>query len=172
MANRDVCVPKIRFCNIADEGHRPGGPCLRCCGLITDKRLEQEAERYGAAGERPQVVWPNGVLASTAVGLLAQLLTPWFPRPPLSGVRRQQGNAGLKIRGSDVMTPGIHCCREDDDLAKAVRHMEELQVRRLPVMDENKRMVGILSLGDISHSAPEDLISECIKSVSGHHHHL
>ena len=70
----------------------------------------------------------------------------------------------------DVMTPGIHCCREDDDLAKAVRHMEELQVRRLPVMDKNKRMVGILSLGDISHSAPEGLVSECIKSVSAHHH--
>jgi hypothetical protein len=31
----------------------------------------------------------------------------------------------------DVMTPGIHCCQEDDDLAKAVRHMEELKVRRL-----------------------------------------
>src|SRR6266516_4712246 len=34
----------------------------------------------------------------------------------------------------DVMTPGIHCCRDDDDLAKAVRHMEKLQVRRLPVV--------------------------------------
>jgi predicted transcriptional regulator len=32
----------------------------------------------------------------------------------------------------DVMTRGIHCCREDDDLAKAVRHMETLKVRRLP----------------------------------------
>ena len=54
----------------------------------------------------------------------------------------------------DVMTPGIHCCREDDDLAKAVRHMEGLQVRRLPVINKSKRMVGILSLGDVSHSAP------------------
>ena len=40
----------------------------------------------------------------------------------------------------DVMTPGIHCCRDDDDLAKAVRHMEALQVRRLPVI--NKRADG------------------------------
>jgi CBS domain-containing protein len=69
----------------------------------------------------------------------------------------------------EVMTPGIHCCREDDDLAKAVRHMEELKVRRLPVVNKNKRMVGILSLGDISRSAPGDLLSECVKSVSGHH---
>jgi CBS domain-containing protein len=69
----------------------------------------------------------------------------------------------------DVMTAGIHCCREDDDLAKAIRHMESLKVRRLPVINKNRRMVGILSLGDVSHSAPNDLLSECAKSVSGHH---
>ena len=69
----------------------------------------------------------------------------------------------------DVMTEGIHCCREDDDLAKAVRHMEKLQVRRLPVINKSKRMVGILSLGDVSNSAPGDLLSECVKSVSAHH---
>ncbi|MGA7456110.1 MAG: CBS domain-containing protein [Methyloceanibacter sp.] len=70
----------------------------------------------------------------------------------------------------EVMTPGIHCCREDDDLAKAVRHMEQLQVRRLPVINKSKRMVGILALGDISRSAPTDLLSACVKSVSAHHH--
>ncbi len=55
----------------------PGGPCLRCCGFITEERLAREAEDYGAAGPRPQVVWANGVLASTAVGIAIQLLTPW-----------------------------------------------------------------------------------------------
>ena len=69
----------------------------------------------------------------------------------------------------DVMTPGIHCCKEDDDLAKAVRHMEELKVRRLPVINKSKRMVGILSLGDVSRSASSDLLSEILKSVSAHH---
>ncbi len=69
----------------------------------------------------------------------------------------------------DVMTPGIHCCREDDDLAKAVRHMEGLKVRRLPVINKSNRMVGILSLGDVSRSASGDLLSECVKSVSAHH---
>jgi CBS domain-containing protein len=69
----------------------------------------------------------------------------------------------------DVMTPGIHCCSDDDDLAKAVRHMEELKVRRLPVINKNKRMVGILSLGDVSGPAPSILLSEYVKSVSAHH---
>lgn len=47
----------------------------------------------------------------------------------------------------DVITPEIHCCREDQDLAKAVRHMEELKIRRLPAINKNKQMIGILSLG-------------------------
>jgi CBS domain-containing protein len=69
----------------------------------------------------------------------------------------------------DVMTPGIHCCRDDDDLAKAVRHMEMLEVRRLPVINKSKRMVGILALGDVSFLAPNDLLSEYVKSISAHH---
>jgi CBS-domain-containing membrane protein len=47
--------------------------------------------------------------------------------------------------------------------------MEELQLRRLPVINKSKRMVGMVSLGDVSHSASGDLLSECIKSVSAHH---
>jgi len=74
------------------------------------------------------------------------------------------------VTDRDIVTPGIHCCREDDDLAKAVRHMEGLKVRRLPVINKNRRMIGILSLGDVSRSAPGDLLSEWIKSVSAHHH--
>ena len=82
-----------------------------------------------------------------------------------------QGNFDAQgATARDVMTPGIHCCRDDDDLAKAVRHMETLKVRRLPVINKSKRMVGILSLGDVSQLAATDLLSECVKSVSAHHH--
>ena len=69
----------------------------------------------------------------------------------------------------DVMTEGIHCCREDDDLAKAMQHMEKLQLRRLPVINKSKRMVGILSLGDVSHSASGEVLSECVRRVSAQH---
>jgi predicted transcriptional regulator len=47
--------------------------------------------------------------------------------------------------------------------------MEALKVRRLPVINKNKRMVGMLALGDVSRSASSELISECVKSVSAHH---
>lgn len=55
----------------------PGHPCMRCVGFVTDKMLADEVNNYGAAGSRPQVVWPNGVLASTAVGLFVNMVTPW-----------------------------------------------------------------------------------------------
>lgn len=57
---------------------RPGGPCLRCLGFLTDDRLSQEENRYGDAGVNPQVVWTNGTLASLAVGTFVKLVTPWF----------------------------------------------------------------------------------------------
>lgn len=60
----------------------PEGPCLRCFGYITEQRLAEEAQRYGAAGGRPQVIWPNGTLASTAVGKFMQLVTPWATERP------------------------------------------------------------------------------------------
>ena len=47
--------------------------------------------------------------------------------------------------------------------------MEKLKLRWLPVINKSKRMVGIISLGDVSHSAAGDLLSECVKSVSAHH---
>ena len=82
----------------------------------------------------------------------------------------QNGFDPCRATARDVMTEGIHCCREDDDLAKAVRHMEQLKVRRLPMINKSNRMVGILSLGDISNAAPTDLLSEWAKSISAHHH--
>jgi CBS domain-containing protein len=74
-----------------------------------------------------------------------------------------------RAKARDVMTEGIHCCREDDDLAKAVHHMETLKVRRLPVINKSKRMVGMISLGDISQFTSGDLMSGYVKSVAAHH---
>ena len=81
----------------------------------------------------------------------------------------KNGFDASRATARDVMTPGIHCCRESDDLAKAVQHMEQLQIRRLPVINANKRMIGMLSLGDLSQAAPTDVLSECVRSVAAHH---
>jgi CBS domain-containing protein len=69
----------------------------------------------------------------------------------------------------DVMTTGIVWCHDDDDVEDAADLMESRQIRRLPVIDKNKRMVGMLSLGDLSHAAPTKLTAEVTKAVSAHH---
>ena len=84
------------------------------------------------------------------------------------GLASNDFNAGHAM-ARDVMTEGIHCCQEDDDLAKAVQYMEKLKLRRLPVMNKSKRMVGIISLGDVCRSASGDLLTETVRSVSAHH---
>lgn len=55
----------------------PGHPCLRCMQFLTVENLGREEAGYGAAGSRPQVVWPNGILASSAVGIAVDLVTNW-----------------------------------------------------------------------------------------------
>ena len=84
------------------------------------------------------------------------------------GLASKEFNAA-RTTAREVMTKGIHCCREEDDLAKAMHHMEMLQVRRLPVINKSKRMVGMISLGDVGQFATADLVSGWVKSVSTHH---
>ncbi len=84
------------------------------------------------------------------------------------GLARKEFDAA-RTTARDVMSDGIHCCREDDDLAKAIHHMETLKVRRLPVINKSKRMVGMISLGDVSQFATAELAAHYVKSVSAHH---
>jgi CBS domain-containing protein len=74
-----------------------------------------------------------------------------------------------KLTARDVMSKGILYCRETEDLEDAMRIMEQKQVRRLPVINDRKRMVGMLSLGDIADAASHELSGEVIAAVSAHH---
>jgi CBS domain-containing protein len=69
----------------------------------------------------------------------------------------------------DVMTAGIVYCLDKQDLDDAARLMETKQVRRLPVINSKKRMVGILSLGDVYNAAPRAVSEEAMQGVSAHH---
>ncbi len=83
------------------------------------------------------------------------------------GLANNRDIAALTAR--DVMTQGIVWCHDSDDVDKAADLMESRQIRRLPVIDKDKRMVGMLSLGDISHAASPKLTAEVTKAVSAHH---
>ena len=69
----------------------------------------------------------------------------------------------------DVMTEGIIFCLDKQELDDAARVMEMKKVRRLPVINGKKRMIGMLSLGDVYHKAPDHLSDEVMNAVSAHH---
>jgi CBS domain-containing protein len=79
------------------------------------------------------------------------------------------GKDVAKLTAREVMTKQIVWCRDDEDLDDATRIMEQKKIRRLPVIDGNKRMVGMLSLGDLSHAGKSKLSGEVLQAVSAHH---
>lgn len=72
----------------------PGGPCMWCLGFLTEKKLAAEIKRYGDAGHNPQVVWGNGVVASSAVGIAVDLLTGWTGSTRETVYLSYEGNTG------------------------------------------------------------------------------
>jgi CBS domain-containing protein len=66
----------------------------------------------------------------------------------------------------ELMTDEIICAREDDDVDDVATKMSEAQVRRLPVIDRDERLCGIVSLGDLSRDADEDTAAEALQGVS------
>ncbi len=61
-----------------------------------------------------------------------------------------EGRAPSTTPVREAMTGGIDYCFEDDDLDTAAKQMQDRQIRRLVVLDRNKRLVGIVSLGDVA----------------------
>lgn len=68
---------------------------------------------------------------------------------------------------STVMTPGMAYCYEDQDVNDAARVMKECQIRRLPIVNRDHRLVGIVSLGDVAVEANNDRLSgDVLEKVS------
>jgi len=80
----------------------PDRHCLWCMGLLTQRRLEEEAKQYGAAGGKPQVIWPNAILASTAVGLFMNLLFSWQGSSELPLLLEYDGDRHLVAESNKV----------------------------------------------------------------------
>lgn len=67
----------------------------------------------------------------------------------------------------EVMTPDIAYCFDDQKIGEAARVMAEKQIRRMPVLDRNKRLVGIISLGSLAvHTKDDNLVGDVLKQVS------
>jgi CBS domain-containing protein len=65
-----------------------------------------------------------------------------------------------------VMTEDVKYCFEDQDLEEVAQNMGDIQVRRLPVLSRDKRLVGIIALGDIARAATGDGTGEALSQIS------
>lgn len=66
----------------------------------------------------------------------------------------------------DILDPALICCQEDEDVEEVARSMSERQVRRMPTIDADKHLVGVVSVGDLATHLSPDRAGEVFRSVS------
>lgn len=81
-------------------------------------------------------------------------------------IRAVAEGKGPDTKLRDVMTPEIRYCFEDEDLDAVVSNMGDNKVRRLPVMSREKRLVGIVSLGDVALYGDSGQADAAVSAVS------
>lgn len=77
-----------------------------------------------------------------------------------------KGGDAKTTKLADVMTPGVRCASEGDDIDEVLREMADAQIRRMPVLDGQKRLVGIVSLGDVAVMTGDDDVGATLGEIS------
>ena len=67
---------------------------------------------------------------------------------------------------ADGMTKRVYYTFDDRDADAALRNMRDLQIRRMPVVDREKRLVGIVSLGDLACSVRAEIAGDALEGIS------
>lgn len=79
------------------------------------------------------------------------------------------GKDPKRTRVQEVMSEGINYCYEDDDIRDVSQKMAGRQVRRLPVVNKDKRLVGMVSLSDIANKGQDAKLTHDTLSKIAHH---
>jgi len=80
-----------------------------------------------------------------------------------------EGLAG-KTPISKIMSGGIRYCFEDEDIEHVAKNMADVQLRRLPVLNRDKRLVGVVSLGNIASTRSQSAAATVLSGVAQAHH--
>jgi len=73
---------------------------------------------------------------------------------------------GPDTRIADVMTAEVMYCFDDQDIEEVIANMGDIQVRRLPVVNRKKHLVGIIALGDIARARAGDSTAAALSQIS------
>ena len=77
-----------------------------------------------------------------------------------------EGKSPSECRVRDAMSQGVDYCFADADVEEAAQLMETRQIRRLPILDRNKKLVGIVALGDLARQTSERRSGNVLEGVS------
>jgi CBS domain-containing protein len=132
MKVKDVMTPKVKTCFMSDN-----------LAAAAQLMWERDCGCVPVLNEHAQVV---GIVTDRDL-CMALLL---------------QGASMDEIKVSTVMSKQLFVCTSDDDLSTAEKIMCERKVRRLPVLDRQARLVGLLSLGDIATRADQERAHEAV----------
>jgi CBS domain-containing protein len=80
-------------------------------------------------------------------------------------VRAVAHGKGPEAKVREAMTPEVKYCFEDEEVGDVARNMAEIKVQRLPVMDRGKRLVGIVSLGDIAIQGDSSVVDTAVTGI-------
>ena len=83
-------------------------------------------------------------------------------------VRAVAAGMGPNAKVGDVMNSEVKYCFDDQEIDEVLRNMGELQVRRLPVLNREKRLVGIVSLGDLAANGQAKRAADALSHISRH----
>lgn len=81
-------------------------------------------------------------------------------------IRGVAAGKGPDVKIRDVMTQDVKYCYEDQDTEEVASNMADQQVRRLPVLDHNKRLVGIVSLADLAANQESEVCGMALRGIS------
>ena len=77
------------------------------------------------------------------------------------------GKPGDRTPVSEVMSQNVRSCFEDQDVDEVMDEMRDVQIRRIPVVNRDRKLVGIVSLGDVAERGTDDRrLAETLKDIS------
>jgi CBS domain-containing protein len=82
----------------------------------------------------------------------------------IRAVAREKDPKGMPVR--DVATRDVVTIRADEDLSEALKLMASYQVRRLPVVDDDNRLIGVVAQADVALQAREKAVGEVVEEIS------
>jgi len=83
-------------------------------------------------------------------------------------IRGMAEGKGPEAKVRDCMSRDVRWCFEDDDVEDCLQTMADEQIRRMPVLNRAKRLVGIVSLGDLTEAAQPQQAGRTLSAISRH----